>query len=186
MQFSEETYSTLMRMEMARYRQQGRSVPTGLINGYRRLFGWTIPSRAMIDLVVRHGPVLEVGSGCGHITALLRKRRVEVVAVDDFSWGIPPYLWIDDTCPTIPHRADGYVGYSLLLCRPPFEGGMAASALGQYRGNHVFHVGLDPEDDMRDLEYQTALQREWRIERTMLLLRWPGDAYCLYHLTRNA
>ena len=45
-------------------------------------FGFTIPSRELLDVLEQHQPIVEIGAGCGYLTALMRKRGIDVIGTD--------------------------------------------------------------------------------------------------------
>lgn len=45
-------------------------------------FGFSIPCKELLDALVLHQPIVEVGAGSGYMTALMRHRGIDVVGTD--------------------------------------------------------------------------------------------------------
>lgn len=45
-------------------------------------FGFSVPCREALDLIVQHGPIVEVGAGTGAWAKLIQNRGAEVIATD--------------------------------------------------------------------------------------------------------
>ena len=77
-------------LELKAFRQRGLISCCALMVAYQQLVvstiqslvGYGIPSDDALDVAARYGPIVEVGAGTGYWTAMLRERRVDVVAYD--------------------------------------------------------------------------------------------------------
>jgi len=45
-------------------------------------FGFGLPSRELLDVLEQHQPIVEIGAGSGYLTALMRKRGIDVIGTD--------------------------------------------------------------------------------------------------------
>ncbi|KAJ9471235.1 hypothetical protein DIPPA_23520 [Diplonema papillatum] len=62
-----------------------------LENTYARLFftsvyGFAVVNSEAVLEACRHGPLLEIGAGCGYVARLLADQGADVVATDSFEW----------------------------------------------------------------------------------------------------
>lgn len=135
-------------------------------------FSFAILDRATVDLLIPHGPYLEVGCGTGYWAYELRKAGVRVVAVDPQPLSdtrmVPTRMWTDILPITAKDAIRLYkpdIQYAkeplTLLTVWPSSTGWPAKALSDYRraggqkvvyvgegsggctGNDVFHEQLD-------------------------------------------
>lgn len=126
-----------------------------------RRFAWACPTPAALDMIARHGPVLEIGAGSGYWAWSLRNLGVDVVAFDDYSWSesnttawFP--VWHGGT-----RWAVRYPERTLLLVWPPYKTDMAVRALRRYSGDTVVYVGEDEGGCNATDDFFAELAHRW-------------------------
>jgi hypothetical protein len=45
-------------------------------------FGFALPCAELLDALAQHAPIVEIGAGSGYMTALMRKRGIDVIGTD--------------------------------------------------------------------------------------------------------
>lgn len=143
---------------------------------YEQLYGMCIPTPALLDAVAAWGPVLEVGAGTGYLAFLLRRRGVDVVAIDTaptghgkrnrfFAAGAP--RWGDVLIAGA--RSVRRFGRRTLLLAWPFgePSSMASRALRACEADRLVYIGDDAE--CGDRAFHAMLANEWRLVRCVNL-----------------
>jgi hypothetical protein len=148
------------------------------------LFSWAIPTDPTLDVLARHGPLVECGAGMGYWTALLQARGVDAVAYDRTPPGgrarnefhpraRSPWARV--------HRASSVTAVrrhpdrTLLLCWPPYDDDDASYApLRAYRGDVVVHVGERDEGATGSVRFHRELRLNWSVAAAVDLPHWPG------------
>jgi hypothetical protein len=159
-------------------------------------FAWAIPTGEALDLLARHGPLVECGAGMGYWAALLRARGVDVVAFD----AAPPgretrnayhpdarQPWTEVLRAPSAAAARRHPGRSLVLCWPPYGDDAASYAvLRAYRGDAVIHIGEPAEGATGSVRFHRELGLNWTLVEALDLPHWPlvRDRVMVYR--RNA
>lgn len=152
-------------------------------------FGFSAPSAATIQGLIKYGPILEVGCGLGYWSYLLRKAGVTVVATDvnlpsesSYPWGtlwrgnLHPTPWISDIIPC--YAQDAVVAYpdnTLLMSWPCYNATWAYEALRAYKGSTVIYVGEGPSGCTADEKFHGHLQKKFKLLEVVPMLKWHGS-----------
>lgn len=136
-------------------------------------YGYAIPNEIALNVIVDINPILEIGSGSGYWTHLLREKGADVIAVDNKS---EPFkiFHIDDTIfmdgVLYLHEHHGCRDRTLLLCWPRWGHEMVQA----FTGDRLVIVG-EPEGgatwafDEDDEEFA-----EWELIEIVDIPTWPG------------
>lgn len=134
-------------------------------------FSCSIPSERALNTIALFGPVLEIGSGTGFWAYLLKTKKVDILAVDNWIWDP---CWYPETI-----IQDGYtfllnnVGCadrSLMLCWPT----CSLDVLEAYKG-HTLILMPNPDPVFRSCFNTMERCREWRLIHKIDLPFWPGN-----------
>lgn len=90
-------------------------------------FAWAVPSEDALEMLAKHGPIVEIGAGTGYWAALLASRGVDIVCYD----GDPPVPgainhWHEEDGVYYPVHTGGpemaakHADRTLFLCWPPY------------------------------------------------------------------
>jgi len=146
-----------------------------------RRYSWAIPTEPALAELTAHAPLVEIGAGTGYWAMLLRERGVDITAYDLH----PPVIGAEDNhwhqnVPTWTVVLPGNAAYAarhpdraLFLCWPPMSP-MAHEALCSYRGNCVIYIGEGFGNCTADDAFHNKLEREWKLVKTVKVLRWWG------------
>lgn len=161
-------------------------------------YAWAIPTEPVIYSLAELSPICDLGCGTGYWARLLQKAGAEVLAVD-----VRPPLGgknhyhsskagISRIPATIRHFVDVVRGdaadfvvptsHALMLCWPPYNQPMAATALARYRGDRVIYVGENGDGCTADDAFHAALKAQWSEIAYYAIPQWPGihDAVYVY------
>ncbi|MDC0744665.1 hypothetical protein [Polyangium mundeleinium] len=111
-------------------------------------YAYAIPTRAALELLAAHAPIVEIGAGAGYWAYLLRQMGVDVVAYDHeppdgtyrnmyFEGG---RAWTD-VLEGGPEMVQKHGDRALFLCWPPFGDPMAEACLEAFVGDVVVWAG---------------------------------------------
>jgi hypothetical protein len=143
-------------------------------------YSWAVPSRAALEEMVRHSPLIELGAGTGYWAWLLEQLGGDVVALDQEP-GQPPH-WHSIRAGG-PADISAYPGHALFLCWPPNGSPMATQALANYRGQTVIYVG-EWGGRTADETFHRELNAVWILAREIPIPCWPGVLDRLYVFKR--
>ena len=156
------------------------------------LFSWAVPTDEALDVLAKHAPLVECGSGMGYWTALLQARGVEVIAYDlaPPNEGAMNRFHVRGRRPWTRIRrgsSDAAVrrhpDRTLFLCWPPYEDDAASyAALRAYRGEVVIYVGERDDGATGSVRFHRELRLNWTLTEEIPLPRWPRlrDALMIY------
>jgi hypothetical protein len=146
-----------------------------------QLFAWAIPTPPALELLARHGPIVECGAGTGYWTALLRARGVDALAYDVEPPGggdnafhrAARATWTDVGRASAVEAVRRHRERTLLLCWPPLDDDAASyDALLAYRGEVFLYVG-EPGGNAGSVRFHRELELNWEPVETVELPRWP-------------
>ncbi|KAF4697753.1 hypothetical protein FOZ60_000097 [Perkinsus olseni] len=151
------------------------------------IYAYATPTESALDLLSDFVPggVVEVGSGTGYWAKLLRDRRVEVLALDKnppdhqanaYHGRCRPHTEVKKGNATDLESLSPMEYPKLMLCYPPPQEHMAAEAIGNFKGDYVFHIG-EWFGDTGSLAMQKALGQSFRMIRREPLPNWPSTSY---------
>lgn len=162
-------------------------------------YAWAIPTEPILHRLAELSPICDLGCGTGYWASLLAKAGAEVLAVDaqpplqgDNIWHRAEKAGIPRRAATIRHYVDVVVGdaatydvppsHALMLCWPPYDDPMAATALARYRGDRVIYVGESGGGCTADDAFHEALAEHWHQTTYYEIPQWPGlhDAVHVY------
>ena len=138
-------------------------------------YSFAIPNDKAIRKIAEFNPIIEIGSGTGYWAMLLQNAGVDIVAVDNNSWG---HKWTkkwfeshigNEGCLKNPEFKDR----TLFLCWPPLEDEMARRALENYRGNTFIYVGELWGGCCAEDSFFEILDNEWEELETINIPQWP-------------
>lgn len=141
-------------------------------------YAWAVPDDKALELISRHGPLVEIGAGTGYWAALLARRGVDILAYDAAPPPDPNNLWHYQAMtwfpvqPGGPEKAALYPERTLFLCWPPMGEPFAAECLRHYQGNRVIYVG-ESGGCTADVTFHKMLQRDFVLEFEHHIPRWP-------------
>jgi len=143
-----------------------------------REYAYAIPDQRALEIIARHGPIIELGAGTGYWAWLLRQMNVEVFAYDLHP---PPHEenhWYSNA-KTFTEVLKGDVDVldrhpdcTLFLCWPP--GGMEQDALVRYRGQRVVYIGEGIGGCCACDEFFETLDKEWEEVEEATVPQWDG------------
>ena len=147
------------------------------------LFSWAIPTDEALELIGRHGPLVECGAGMGYWAALLEARGADVLAYD----ARPPGAgsrnrfhrhacgpWTRIRKAASAEAARRHPDRTLLLCWPPYDDDQASyAALRAYRGDKLIHIGEPDEGITGSVRFHRELRLNWTLVEALELPHWP-------------
>ena len=177
-----DEYSESMAADVAIYRARKYLV---------KHFAWAVPNDEAINLLVAHGPIVEMGAGAGYWARLVEESGGDIVAFDgrpvdkaengyhdgtswfDVSLGGP------ETLAQWPTRA-------LLLCWPSAGTSFAKECLESYTGDTLIYVGEEASGCTANDEFFEVLARDWVARECVHIPQWPHMSDYLQVYSRNA
>ncbi|EER03117.1 hypothetical protein Pmar_PMAR023229 [Perkinsus marinus ATCC 50983] len=150
------------------------------------IYAYATPTESALELLSSFVPggVVEVGSGTGYWAKLLRDRNVKVLALDKnppdhqanaYHGRCRPHTEVKKNAADLQSlSAEEYP--KLMLCYPPPQEHMAAEAIGNFKGDYVYHIG-EWFGDTGTLAMQKALGQGFRMIRREPLPNWPSTSY---------
>ncbi|MCJ1444507.1 MAG: hypothetical protein MMC23_005009 [Stictis urceolatum] len=148
-------------------------------------FGCVVPSYEALEVLrkVADGrPIVDMGSGNGYWTFMLRRMGLEVVAVDN---GQSAYRtrWIGDTVVKDGvewlRARKGAVEDVLLLVYPVTEGGVTGKLLAAYKGDTVCVAGTQNANGytgFKDVQFEEYMKREYEAFEKVVQIPLPSFA----------
>ena len=154
-------------------------------------FSWAIPTEEAIAAIKEHldgRRLLEVGAGLGLWARLLSEAGVTVIATDLKQ--SPAHADFETQQVWFPVEQRGAVSAvrrhreceALMLCWPPYNKLMAASALKEFHGDRLVYVGEGAGGCTGDDAFHRRLEQGWEQSGVVYIPRWEGihDAVYLY------
>ncbi|HOT47225.1 MAG TPA: GIY-YIG nuclease family protein [Spirochaetota bacterium] len=148
-------------------------------------YSFSIPTIDVIEAIVAHSPLVEIGAGAGYWARCLSEAGADIIAYDlrppgeeaPWDWR-EGNQWFDDTWFNV-HEGDEtmagrYPDRTLFICWPPIFDPMAANALRLYReagGKTLIFIGS--RGSTADEEFYRMLD-SMKLVRSVRLLSWPG------------
>lgn len=146
---------------------------------------FAIPDPYALDLVARHGPIIEIGAGTGYWAWCLRQMGVDVIAFDRYPPQTHPRdddrskgrngwfntYWTDIRRGT-ENQAGRYPERSLLMVWPYMDD-MAVRALKFYRGQTLIYVGEERAACANEAFFE-ELERNWTTVESIFVPQWEG------------
>lgn len=154
-------------------------------------YAFPIPTADILDALLAHAPIVEIGAGSGYWAWCLSQLGASVVAYDTLVPGEgsewDPFsrnAWFDDTWFGViegdESAAARHPDRSLFLCWPPFHVPMASRALAHYRdagGRTLLYIGNPASSG--DAPFHEALGRLAAVA-VHRLWSWPGTDEALH------
>jgi hypothetical protein len=146
------------------------------------LFAWAIPGDDVLEVLGRHGPLVECGAGNGYWTALMQQRGVDVVAYDirrSRSWA---RVHRSSSVAAVRRHRDRV----LFLCWPSLDDDAASYApLRAYAGDVFAYVGEARAGVTGSVRFHRELDLNWTLVEEVELPHWPWLRDCLRVYRRN-
>lgn len=158
-------------------------------------YAWVIPSQEALNVLVRNGPILEVGAGSGYWAYLVKKKGGDIVATTakslqtDDRHHSPEKAWTEVEDLDALTAVEKYSrGRALLLCRPPHKTDMAYKAAKRYielGGRKIIYIGETRNGCCADNDFFDLLSaRTKRTKRVVLpLLPTGSDHLNIYEIS---
>jgi len=163
-------------------------------------FGCVVPSYEALyiisDLAAQSGVqgIVDMGSGNGYWTFLLRQMKSHVVAVDNFTSQYRT-MWISDTTEAdgidYLRQNDGARGYILLIVYAIAAGAFTQQLLQAYKGNTIAIVGTQNANryttfsDCTTEEYFKKEMPGWTLASRIPLPSFPGKDEAMFVWQKN-
>jgi len=148
-------------------------------------YAWAIPSEEAIALLVRLGPLVEMGAGTGYWAWLIRQAGGDILAYDRYPppdrrnrWHGGERQWTE-VLPGGARRLSRHPDRTLLLCWPPVDEPMGLESLRAYPGPTVVFVG-----ETRGRSPLLAELDRWDVTETLAIPQWEGITDRLFVLGR--
>ena len=165
---------------------------------FTRNISWAIPNHNVIDQLTKFfvdkGPILEVGSGFGLWTGLLKAYGLDVVATDPFlSHGLDDVAssqrssktYTDVVCMNHLKAIETYNTPCLFLCWPSCGGSFAAEALIAFQGKYLIYIGEGLGGCTANDEFFDILYNNWTKLEYISIPSWNAINDGLYIYVRN-
>lgn len=179
---------------------RGREDPVRVLSEKRAdlvaRYAFSIPTIGILDEIARYSPLVEIGAGSGYWSMCLAGAGADIIAYDCRPPGEePPWdwqganSWHEDTWFRVNEgdetMAGRYPERTLLICWPPINDPMAASALRHYReaGGKTL-IWIESPGASADEEFRRQTET-LRLIRSVRLWSWPGfnERMMIYDLT---
>jgi hypothetical protein len=141
-------------------------------------YAWAIPDEYALDLLAKHGPIVEMGAGGGYWAMLLRGMGVDVAAYDSLAGDHnvqSSYTWTEVERGT-PRSLQAHGDRTLFLCWPPYDTRMADLALRRFEqagGERLIYIGEHAGGCTGDDRFHDQLAKRWQETDTLALPQWP-------------
>jgi hypothetical protein len=142
-------------------------------------YAWAVPTTEAIELLVRHGPLVEMGAGTGYWAWMVRQAGGDILAFDRYPppdrrnrWHAGERRWTE-VLPGGARLLRHHPERTLFLCWPPEDEPMAAQSLDSYPGDTLIYVGEVPRANDPASGLAEALQR-WEPVESLELPRWES------------
>jgi len=153
-------------------------------------YAWAIPTERVVRKLAELSPICDLGCGTGYWAKLLADVGADVLAIDAH----PPLEgtnhWhrssarLTRQAIELRHFTDVVRGdaatfdvpsdRALMLCWPPYKGGMGTQALARYHGDHVIYVGEGDGGCTGDDAFHAALDAQWDLIAEYEIPQWDG------------
>jgi len=146
-------------------------------------YSWAIPNSQAITEISRfsNGSAVDFGAGSGYWAMLLAEQGVDVLAIDDWSWGEPDHLWH----PVKDGNEDDLVGTSdrtLIMVWPP-RNEMPLDALKVWNGTRLVYVGEILRGNGTPEFFDEIAQ--WTLVRRIEIPNWWNRSDAVYLLEKK-
>ena len=134
-------------------------------------YAFAIPDKSIIETIVSHSPILEVGAGSGYWAKLIDESGGDIIAFDTMSrtyqkqW-YPINETIADT--------SQYPDRTLFLCWPENNSPMGENAVKNYTGDCVLLIGERQGQCTGNDSMYYHLDNKYTLEDTQCLPNWYG------------
>jgi hypothetical protein len=149
-----------------------------------KLFGFFLPFRETIEALLPHGPFLEVGAGCGTLSAALRAAGADVVATDADGTAILPnghgYAFqTGRRIEVIPmdgaQAVAAHPGRLVLLSCPTYDDPWSERVLDAIPiGGRILYVGEGMGGCTATDAFHEDLMRDFESEACIPTMTWPS------------
>lgn len=136
-------------------------------------YSWAIPSPEAIEKIARHSPLIEIGAGTGYWGWLLRQAGARIHCWDANPGAGPHWSEVEYGTPEMMSELPDLSERTLLLVWPPLDEPMAEETLAAFSGNRVIHVG-EWRGRTGSTGFHDQLERDYRLETSLEIPRWPG------------
>jgi hypothetical protein len=154
-----------------------------------RRYAFGVPSRAALDAIAQHAPIVELGAGTGYWAYLLQNRGVDIVAYDlappgqaDNAYKFDPRTWTEVRSGGV-EVLDQFADRALFLCWPGYRDTFADDALAAFRGKVLIYVGEGAGGHTANDAFFDRLRRDWVPGGQVAIPQWSGvhDALSIYY-----
>ena len=147
-------------------------------------YGWSVPSKEAIEKIkefVGDGRVLEVGSGYGLWSKLLRDEGVNTHATDDLSWpeestwhpSKKQFTSIENISNI--EAIEKYPGYNVLMMSwPDYDSPFAITSLETFKGDKIIYIGEGAYGCTGCDRFHALLNKEWERVGEVDIPQWSG------------
>ncbi|MDH3729217.1 MAG: hypothetical protein OER77_16925, partial [Myxococcales bacterium] len=152
----------------------------------QRLYGWPIITAESVEQIaafIGDDQAIDFGAGGGYLASLLMERGIDVVAIDDFSWGAPTWAWhlvIEGDFRDLRGTSDRV----LILSWPPRETDMATRALYKWGGDRLVYIG-EILRGSAEPPFFRELANNWRLVDTVHIPQWYNRSDAVYLFERG-
>lgn len=154
----------------------------------REKYAYSAPSPKLLQLLVEHSPLIEMGAGNGYLASLLRTMGADIIAMDAFpveeghNWffntsifGLPTKQGSSWTTVIKGNAAslEEYSDRALLLCWPP-KNAMAIESLTHFKGHKIILIAN--KSCCADAKFYDMLDKNWHLQ-----LQVKTDSWAMCH-----
>ena len=157
---------------------------------YIQKYGFAIlDEKALQRIIDLEQPIIEVGSGLGYWSAILKDNGVDIIASDKFKIEDNKYHKDGNTKPYLDiingdaaQMAQEHPDRALMMIWPPYDTPMGYEALNAYEGDTVIYVGEGRGGCTADDDFHNLLSHEWEMIDDIDIPQWKGisDSLMIY------
>ncbi len=136
-------------------------------------YSWAIPTPEAIEKIAALSPLLELGAGTGYWGWLLRQAGARINCWDANPGAGPHWSEVEYGTPEMLSELPDLSERTLLLVWPPLDEPMAEQALMHFTGKHVIYIG-EWRGRTGSSAFHDRLEREFQLDQSIELPRWPG------------